>query len=180
MTHAQLVHAIRAACNVSGDDELLIFGSQAIHGSFPDPPASLTTSVEVDIQPKNHPEKTIDIDGALGEGSPFHSDWGFYVHGVLIENAVLPTGWEKRCAPVFSGDAIERTGWCVETHDLAASKLVAFRDKDRQFVRTLLAEQLVSAGLLESRVHQLELSADQRESLLRWLRITVEDLVEDE
>ena len=38
MRRDQLEHAIRAACHVSGDTELLIFGSQAVFGSHPDAP----------------------------------------------------------------------------------------------------------------------------------------------
>ena len=41
MTRDQLEHAIRAACDVSEDTELWIFGSQAILGEFPDAPKSL-------------------------------------------------------------------------------------------------------------------------------------------
>ena len=67
MNRAQLEHAIRAACDVARDSELLIFGSQAILGSFPDAPEALRTSIEVDIQPKNFPENTDLIDGNLGE-----------------------------------------------------------------------------------------------------------------
>jgi len=40
MRYDQLEHAIRAACDVSDDTELLIFGSQAILGSYPDAPES--------------------------------------------------------------------------------------------------------------------------------------------
>lgn len=56
MTRAQLEHAIRAACEVSGDTELWVFGSQALLAQFPDAPESLRASVEVDVQPKNRPE----------------------------------------------------------------------------------------------------------------------------
>ncbi|MDZ4169590.1 MAG: hypothetical protein U1E26_08035 [Coriobacteriia bacterium] len=56
MNYAQLEHAIRAACDVSGDCELLIFGSQSILGSYPHAPEALRASIEVDIQPKNRPE----------------------------------------------------------------------------------------------------------------------------
>jgi len=64
MRYDQLEHAIRAACDVSGDTELLIFGSQAILGSYPDAPESLRASIEVDVQSKNRPEMTDYIDGA--------------------------------------------------------------------------------------------------------------------
>lgn len=37
MNRDQLEHAIRAACDVSGDSELFVFGSQAIPGHVPIP-----------------------------------------------------------------------------------------------------------------------------------------------
>ena len=84
MTRDQLEHAIRAACDVSGDTELWIFGSQAILGEFPNASESLRASIDVDVQPKNRSETVDDIDGALGELSIFHQTHGFYVHGIAI------------------------------------------------------------------------------------------------
>ena len=51
MTRAELEHAIRAACDVSGDNEVYVFGSQAILGQYPDAPESLRQSAEADIAP---------------------------------------------------------------------------------------------------------------------------------
>lgn len=50
MRRDQLEHAIRAACDVASDTELLVFGSQAILGSYPDAPEALRASIEVDVQ----------------------------------------------------------------------------------------------------------------------------------
>jgi len=61
MRRGQLEHAIRAACHVSGDTELLIFGSQAILGRHPDAPKTLRASIEVDMQAKNHPHNTVSV-----------------------------------------------------------------------------------------------------------------------
>jgi hypothetical protein len=36
MTREQLEHAIRAACDVTGDNEVYVFGSQAILGQYPE------------------------------------------------------------------------------------------------------------------------------------------------
>src|SRR5690606_7989156 len=47
------------------------------------------------------------------------------------------------------------TGHCLEAHDLAASKLVAGREKDRVFVATLLQERLIDSGVLLERVARL-------------------------
>ena len=150
MTRGQLEHAIRAACNIADDTELIVFGSQAILGSYPDPPATLAASIEVDVQPKNRPEQTDAVDGALGELSQFHETHGFYVHGVSIESAVLPEGWISRTVQVSHPERTEGyVGHCIEAHDLAASKLAAYREKDRIFVSTLLRENLMQ--ILSSR-----------------------------
>ncbi len=143
MTRAELEHAIRAACDVSGDDEVYVFGSQAILGQYPDAPESLRQSAEADIAPVKAVDMVDVIDAHLGELSPFHDAFGFYVHGVSIDAAILPTGWEKRAIAVRNENTRNATGWCVEAHDLAVSKLVAFRDKDKDFVRTLLVEKLI-------------------------------------
>lgn len=82
MTRDQLEHAIRAACDVTNDTELLVFGSQSILGEYPDAPDELKASVEVDMQPRNNLDAIDRLDGNLGELSMFHATHGFYVHGV--------------------------------------------------------------------------------------------------
>lgn len=177
MRRDQLEHAIRAACDVSGDTQLLIFGSQAILGSHPDAPETLRASIEVDLQPKNYPDNTDRIDGVLGELSQFHATHGFYVHGVSIESATLPEGWDERTVSVSSIRGTSgNTGYCLEAHDLAASKLVANREKDRVFVATLLSEGLIDGQTLLARADALPVEVDQRESIARWVRITLQDL----
>jgi hypothetical protein len=69
-----------------------------------------------------------------------------------------------------------RIGWCIEGHDLAASKLVAFRDKDREFVRVLMRENYVEHSLLKSRVLNLPLTKDEKKRLVTWIDITSGDL----
>jgi hypothetical protein len=64
----------------------------------------------------------------------------------------------------------------LEAHDLAASKLVAGREKDRIFVATLLIEKLVDSETLLQRVKVLPIEGERRESIVRWIRATVEDL----
>ena len=41
-------------------------------------------------------DKSTMIDGALGEGSQFHTTYGFYAQGVDSQTAKLPLGWEGR------------------------------------------------------------------------------------
>lgn len=173
MTYAQLEHAIRAACKVSGDTELWVFGSQAILASIPDAPDPLTTSIEIDVQPVNRPETVTEIDGALGELSPFHAAHGFYVHGVSIESATFPKDWEARTIPVSHRIGTRGyTGRCVEAHDIAASKLVAYRDKDRSYVRTLILEGLIDKNTLIDRLSSLSVDDENKSRMIEWVRIT--------
>ena len=177
MTRDQLEHAIRAACDVSKDTELWIFGSQAILGEFPNAPESLRASIEVDVQPKNRPETVDDVDGTLGELSMFHQTHGFYVHGILIESAKLPDGWQQRTVPISDPISTHgKTGFCIEANDLAASKLAAYRGKDKEFVRLLLIEKMIDVKILTERIRTLNVKEQLRERLLQWVKITAEEL----
>ena len=67
MTRLELEHAIRASCDVAGDDEVYVFGSQAILGQYPDAPESLRQSAEADIAPVKAIDMVDMFDGNLGE-----------------------------------------------------------------------------------------------------------------
>ena len=177
MTRDQLEHAIRAACDVSEDSELWVFGSQAILGQYPNAPESLCASIEVDVQPKNRPDAVVAIDGALGELSQFHQTHGFYVHGTPIESAVFPQGWQERVKPVCDQISTRgNTGWCIEAHDLAASKLAAYREKDRDFVRILLIERMIDAQILMDSIRLLRIDRRPQERILQWVQNTTSEL----
>jgi uncharacterized nucleotidyltransferase DUF6036 len=179
MTRLELEHAIRASCDVAGDDEVYVFGSQAILGQYPDAPESLRQSAEADIAPVKAIDMVDMIDGNLGELSAFHGTFGFYVHGVPIDTAVLPTGWEERAIEVRNENTRNYTGWCVEAHDLAVSKLAAFRDKDRDFVRTLLVEKLIDPSKLRRRLDQLSNNPRAKPELLAVIKAWVSGVLKD-
>ena len=177
MTRDQLEHAIRAACDVAEDSEVWVFGSQAILGEFPDAPEDLRASIEVDMQPKNRPDKADLVDGALGEMSQFHKTHDFYVHGLLIDGSAYPQGWQHRAKPVVDEISTRgKIGWCVETHDLAASKLAAYREKDRDFVRILLIEGMIAPEILIERINLLNIDKELRDRLLQWIQNTIVEL----
>jgi len=178
MTREELEHAIRAACDIAGDDAVYVFGSQAILGQYPDAPAALRRSVEVDVSPRTRRDRVDAIDGAIGELSQFHATFGFYVHGMPIEEtAMLPPGWRERVIPVRDEvRTFGRTGLCLEGHDLAPSKLAAFRDKDRDFVRVLPENDLLRPRRLIARIRSMSLDEAYRERLVRWVTLTFREL----
>lgn len=170
MKRSELEHAIRAAGDIAADTELIVIGSQAILASFPSAHPDLTQSLEVDVYPRNFPERSDLIDGAIGELSPFHHTFGFYVHGVGPETATLPAGWERRLVRVRNANTGGCTAWCLEPHDLAASKLAASRERDYDFVRAMLRHRYVEAPRLRRRIAKLPVDAAQRERLDAWLK----------
>jgi hypothetical protein len=162
MNRQQLEHLIRAAGEIANDDELIIIGSQAILGQYPDAPEALRMSMEADIIPKNDPSKWNVIDGCIGEFSPFHELYGYYAQGVGLETAVLPSDWQQRLIPIRNANTRERTGYCLEAHDLAISKLIAGRERDLVFLENLVQYGMIAQTLMQQRLRQTALSDAHR------------------
>lgn len=165
MNRQQLEHIIRAAATIAEDDDIVVVGSQAILGQHPRAPEELLVSMEADVYPLNKPERSDLIDGSIGEGSPFHQAFGYYAQGVGRETAVLAPGWLERCVPVRSEATRGATGWCLETHDLVLSKLVAGREKDLEFAANAFRARMLESHELRSRLSQLDIDERLREAV---------------
>lgn len=139
--------ALRRAAEITGDHDLVVIGSQSVHGAFSPtvlPPAA-TASGEVDIMAAH------DIEGdkmwlLAGRGG----GWGDQaeIDGVDITTATLPQGWVDRLIAFPLDDQPDCViGWCLDPHDLVVSKAVAGRDKDRQFIDALVDAHLVDPAV---------------------------------
>jgi len=169
MRRVELEHVIRAAAVAADDDELVVVGSQAILGQFPDAPASMLVSREADVYPRNRPERGDEIEGSLGDGSYFDATFGYYAHAVGPETAKAPSGWEQRLIPIKNENTGGATGWCLEVHDLLLSKCVAGRERDWEFVEEALRHRLVDLDELRRRVGDLPLDSAQVEGVRRMV-----------
>ncbi|MEK6244537.1 MAG: DUF6036 family nucleotidyltransferase [Pseudomonadota bacterium] len=158
MTRSELEHVIRAAGAVSDDREIVVIGSQSVLGQFPDAPAALRTSMEADVYPRNRPERADLIDGAIGEGSQFHEQFGYYAQGVGENTATLPKSWRDRLVRVKNANTGSTEGLCLEVHDLAISKYVAGREKDLAFTSTLARHGMTRKETLIERAAQTKLA----------------------
>jgi len=77
MTREQLEHVIRAAAANADTDQIVIIGSQALLGTYSNlTHQALIRSVEADVFPLENPDRSILIDGAIGERSVFHETFG--------------------------------------------------------------------------------------------------------
>jgi hypothetical protein len=155
VNRSQLEHVIRAAAAITGDREIVVVGSTAILGQFPDAPMDMVQSREADVYPSNHPERVEMLD-VIGELSPFHTTFGYYADGVPADLPKLPAGWRDRVISLSVGGAEGPVqGLCLEVHDLVLSKYAAFREKDRQFVRAAVEHGLVKRDVLLSRLDEM-------------------------
>jgi hypothetical protein len=170
MQRSQLEHVIRAAAGITGATEIVVIGSQAVLGQFPDAPADLLVSIEADVFTFRNPADADLIDGSIGEGSPFHQTFGYYAHGVAEETAILPAGWKDRLVTVRNANTGNGCGLCLEVPDLAVAKLAAGREKDSSFVAGLLRHKLADRSVIESRLRQTSLAGERLESALVRLR----------
>jgi hypothetical protein len=85
----QLRDLARRAANRTGYRQILVLGSQAVHGSLPDVdlPAITTMSEEADLAVVNDlsGDTPHQIEAGFGMGSPYHQTFGVYADGIAVE-----------------------------------------------------------------------------------------------
>lgn len=172
MKRHELEHLIRAAGAITGAEEIIVIGSQAILGARPDAPDDMLRSREADLFTLRDPKDADLIDGSIGEGSPFHETFGYYAQGVSLDTATLPDGWQDRLIDIRNENTRHVTARCLEPHDLAVSKLVAGREKDRGFLSEMSKHGMIDEELLLERIARLAVSPDEKLAIReRWQRI---------
>lgn len=165
MRRDQLEHAIWTACQIIQQPEVIVVGSQAILGTYDESqlPAAATMSIEVDILPiadtNDEVARLADlIEGAAGEL--------FSIRGAAWFQHRRRRPHDRGTAPRLArsaGQDSERQHGSPRRRatvqrplprqgDLCVAKLVAFREKDRNFVAALLEANLVDADLIAARL----------------------------
>jgi hypothetical protein len=176
MKRHEFEHAIRAAGAVLGVEELIVIGSQALHGSLErDLPDEATRSVEVDVAFAGDSEGRMAdlVDGSIGEASMFHETFGYYAQGVTVRTATLPEGWRSRLVAFETPATNGVRAMCLEVHDLWIAKAIANRPKDVDFCRALMARRLVDATTLAERLTEVKgLDARVRSTVEGRIRAT--------
>ena len=156
MTRNDVAHILRAAQALTNEREFVVVGSQAAHLGVADLPRVMQQSGELDIYPLRRPELADLIEGSIGEGSPFHDTFGYYAQAVGSETAKLPRDWMERAVRVSNPLTDGATGIAPEIHDLCASKLVAGREKDFDYVQAGIEAELVDPAILAARLDEID------------------------
>jgi hypothetical protein len=170
MKRNELEHLLRAAEAIAQSREIVVLGSQAILGMYPQAPGALLDSMEVDLYPADDPAKADLIDGSIGELSPFHDRFGYYARGVGPATAQLLRNWQSRLVPIANENTAGITGKCLHPVDIVVSKIIAGRPKDMNFAGAAIRHKLVDresvilvcdeldpgkAALVKSRMQQI-------------------------
>ena len=171
MTRQELEHIIRAAADITKQDNLIVIGSQAILGQHPNAPEELLVSMEADIYAPAAPELSDYIDGALGRGSLFDKTHGYHADGVSPSTASLPAGWNDRLVPICNPNTNGATGWCIETHDIAIAKYAAGREKDLRYTGDLWENGLLDPRTLDERLRDTRLKPTDKPR--DWIESTI-------
>jgi len=175
MNRTQLEHIIRAASRISGDDEIVVIGSQSIHAQDMSLPPIAYISEEADVYPRHYPERADDIDIAIGELSSFHENFGYYAHGVSPKTAVLPAGWEQLLVRLSTPNTGGAVGLCLDPHDLILSKYAAGREKDLEFNRALAHYRCVAEDKALRLAETLPVDAELKDIILRRIKADFAD-----
>lgn len=123
MTREQLEHVLRAAAAIAQENSLVVVESQAVLLPFPNAPAALLASREVDLYPALHPERSDLIDGAIGALSSFDATFGYHADGVGPETAVMPSDWMDRATLHYIGEV---TAICPDPQMHPVDQIVAW------------------------------------------------------
>jgi|SRR5580698_713274 hypothetical protein len=173
MTREQLEHLIRAAGDALQVGEIIVIGSQAALGSFPEGlPQSVLMSTEGDVilfgdDPTGRLAEQ--ISGAIGELSRFHETFGIYADGVSMSTGRFPTGWRERLVAVNTPATNGVTGWCAEVHDLVIAKMLAGRPKDIEYTRALIAAGFVKVEVVLERLSDTDATPDEHSRITRFI-----------
>ncbi|HEY5793158.1 MAG TPA: DUF6036 family nucleotidyltransferase [Chthoniobacterales bacterium] len=151
-----LIHLVEAASALGQSRKILVMGSSALLGSFPElgeAGGPLETTYDADLLPDPiNSEIAGFLLESLGENSLFHEAQGYHLD-VLAPEIVeaLPAGWQDRLVPLNS------RADCLDPCDVAAVKVRVGREKDVFVVRTLLELGKIQENALRERIASLEL-----------------------
>lgn len=165
MTKSEFETLLRKAGELARDRDFFLIGSQSLRGVCPVIPHGFPKTIEADLYPRHHPQAWGILREELGKTSKFFDRHGYYLDCTDPALATLPDGWLERLIPFRTPRTGGVTAWCLEPHDLFVSKLVAWREKDQQFLRAMLEHKLAKPLIVFNRIEDLPVSPEQQVEL---------------
>jgi hypothetical protein len=182
MNVGRIDHLLRAAANVTGQNNFVLVGSASVivrrklrRKSIP---ADMTITQEIDIYaPFADDIESMSqmIDTNIGQGSRFHDEFGYYGDGVSPTTAKMPTDWQARAIEYRGAGSPSVVAVVPEENDVALAKLAAWRDKDQDWLARGVNYGILSLKTMSSRLDRMsepnpELGSPSRETLVARLK----------
>ena len=149
MNREQLHLLLTQAKAIVHHTDFVIVGSLSILGAVSDPPRTMVMSIDVDTYLKNDPQRTYDLAQALGQGSAFEEESGYYLDPVPPSLPSLPEGWQERLIPLDFGDV---KAFFVQPDDVAVSKYMRGEERDLRWLLAGLKSGLLDMDTIERRI----------------------------
>lgn len=152
MKREDLRRLFARARSLSGETDYVVLGSLAALGYAGQVPARMAMSIDVDAYGRSDPARVFELAPALGQGSPFEAEFGYYLDPIAREVATLPPDWEARLVRIELEPSL--VAWFLEPNDAAVSKYARMEPRDREWIRAGLEAGIVSLPILEARFGQ--------------------------
>lgn len=149
MNREQLHALLAQAKAIVHHTDFVIVGSLSILGAVSDPPRTMVMSIDVDTYLKNDPQRTYELAKALGQGSVFEDEFGYYLDPVSPSLPSFPEGWQERLIPLDFGDV---KAFFVQPDDVAVSKYMRGEERDLRWLLAGLKSGLLDMDTIERRI----------------------------
>ncbi len=167
MELSDLERLFARARSLTGHTEFVVVGSLCILGIVRgrSVPERMLMSIDVDCYTKADPGRIFELKDALGEGSSFEAENGFYLDPISPHLPTLPSGWESRLVrvPLDNGIVVH----FLDANDAAVSKYARNEPRDREWIQAGLKAALLSAPVIESRFRQTRFMDDRERDMAR-------------
>lgn len=161
MRREDLGRLFSRARDLCGETDYVVFGSLSVLGYAGEVPPRMAASIDVDAYSRNDPGRIFDLAPALGQGSAFEAEFGYYLDPISPRVATLPEGWADRLTRIELAPSL--AAWFLEPNDAAVSKYARLEPRDREWIRPGLRAGVLSLAMLEARFAQT-IFLDARES----------------
>lgn len=152
MKREDLRRLFAQARKLSGETDYVVLGSLAALGYSDAVPPRMAMSLDVDAYGKGDPPRVFKLAAALGQGSAFEAENGYYLDPISPRVATLPESWEDRLVRIELEPGL--AAWFLEPNDAAVSKYARMEPRDREWIRAGLLAPILSLPIIEARFQQ--------------------------
>lgn len=152
MRREDLRRLFAQARSLTGETDYVVLGSLSALGYAGELPSRMAMSLDVDAYGKSDPGRIFELAPALGPGSAFEAENGYYLDPISPSIATLPAAWRERLVRIELEPGL--AAWFLEPNDAAVSKYARMEPRDREWIRAGLRAGILSLPIIEARFRQ--------------------------